>query len=436
MKALLVSSFVGLTFAVAPLGALQLQSVTMHAGWVNLDSIVSGEKSLPLTEPTVEFEPAFDRKTQSYTVRMPYGVDGVTLIIGVPHMGEFGVVDFNGTAGQFKTLTFQRGRFDLSRNNMVTFRLQPGENKLRLGYRKFAGTPAHVYEFLITRPESPSDDTTLAALAIGSGALSPAFDPDTRRYRTKIVGNALAVTPTPGPNTGSVTVSGTAADSTALQVDGNVVSGLTAGENTIAVAVQAEDGTSENYTLVVEATLSNDTTLAALEIGSGELSPAFDADTRRYRTRIVGNVLTVTPTPRPNTGSVTVNGTAAAGTALQVDGNSVSRLTAGENTIAIAVRAQDGTSERYILIVEVSGDIRAVAKGDKIRRQGKCDSDIGCDGTLNGIEGRFACGGVDWRSESSNMRINVSGLCLLSTSGGVVTNVAGWHFAAFPPDRR
>ena len=75
-----------------------------------------------------------------------------------------------------------------------------------------------------------------------------------------------------------------------------------------------------------------------------------------YRTRIVGNALTVTPTP--SSGSAGATGTAADGSALQVDGNSVSGLTAGENTVAIAVRAEDGSSATYTLTVEVSDDIR------------------------------------------------------------------------------
>lgn len=431
MKVPLVALFAMLALAAPRVAAAQVNSVEVHAGWVNLDAIVSGEKELPLSEPTVALEPAFDTDIKSYTVRMPYGADGVTLVVEKSTMGDFGVIDFNGVGGGVQTVTYQQ-RMSFSEGNVVTFRLQPGENRLRFGYR-FIGA-ADVYELVITRPESASGDTTLAALAVGAGELSPAFDPGTRTYRTNIVGDRLTVTPTPTPNARSVTVSGTAADGTALQVDDNLVSGLTAGDNTIAVAVQAEDGTSASYTLVVDAMPSSDTTLAALQLDGGELSPSFDPDTRTYRTRIVGNALTVTP--GASTGAVTVTGTAADGTALQVDGNSVSRLTAGENSIAFTVMAQDGSSATYTLTVEVSDDIREVAEGDTIARQGDCDSDVGCDGTLNGIQGRFACDGVDWRSESSNMRISVSGLCLLSTSGGVVTNVAGWYFAAFPTQGR
>ena len=431
MKAPLIALFAMLMFAAPPLAAAQVNSVEVHAGWVNLDSIVSGDKALPLSEPTVALEPAFDSDIKSYAIRMPFGADGVTLVVEKSRMGEFGVIDFNGVGGQFQTVTYQQ-RMSFSEGKVITFRLQPGDNHLRLGYR-FVGS-TDVYEFVIARPASASGDTTLAALAVGAGELTPAFDPDTTTYRTNIVGDRLTLTPTPTTTAASVTVSGAAADGTALQVDGNLVFGLTAGDNTIAVAVQAEDGTSASYTLVADVTPSSDTTLAALQLDGGELSPSFAPNTRMYRTRIVGNALTVTHTP--STGSVTVTGTAADGAALQVDGDSVSSLTAGENSITIAVRAEDGSSATYTLVVEVSDDIREVAEGDTISRQSGCDSDVGCDGTLNGVQGRFACGGVDWRSESSNMRISVSGLCLLSTSGDLVTSVAGWYFAAFSAQGR
>ena len=340
MKTPLSALFGMLMFAAPPLAAAQVNSVEMHAGWVNIDSIISGEKTLPLSEPTVELQPAFDNDIESYTVRMPYGVDGVTLVVersAYFRDDQFGVVDFNGADGEFRGATYRErqtvGGVQMPATEIGTvlsFRLQPGDNQLRLGYRSTLGDTT-VYVLTITRPDSASGDTTLAALAVGAGELSPAFDPDTRMYRTQIVGNALTVTPT------------------------------------------------------------------------------------------------------PDTGSVTVTGTAADGAALQVDGDSVSSLTAGENSITIAVRAEDGSSATYTLVVEVSDDIREVAEGDTISRQSDCDSDVGCDGTLNGVQGRFACGGVDWRSESSNMRISVSGLCLLSTSGDLVTSVAGWYFAAFPP---
>ena len=178
-------------------------------------------------------------------------------------------------------------------------------------------------------------------------------------YRTRIVGNSLTLLPTPGAGA-SVTVAGTAADGTALRADGNSLSGLTAGENTIAIKVQAEDGASGSYTLAVEAIPTSATTLAALELEGSELSPAFGPGRTTYRTRIVGNALAVTATPTD--GAVAISGTAADGTALRADSNSISGLTVGENMIAIEVQAQDGTRGSYTLVVEASGDIRGLPR--------------------------------------------------------------------------
>ena len=161
------------------------------------------------------------------------------------------------------------------------------------------------------------------------------------------------------------------------------------------------------------------------------MRPAFDRNTRSYRTRVVGNSLTVTPTP--TTGSVTVGGTGADGTALGVDGDTVSGLTAGQNTITIVVRAEDGTSGSYTLTAEASDDVREVAAGDVISRPDACDSDIGCEGTLNGVDGRFACIGGGLRSDTGNVQFSIGKFCMmLMGAGGVVDSASGWAFAAFP----
>ncbi|MYC68378.1 MAG: cadherin-like beta sandwich domain-containing protein [Acidobacteriia bacterium] len=343
MKVPLIALFAMLTFATTPLAVAQVNSINVHAGWVDIDAIASGEKALPLSEPTVRLQPAFDNDITSYAVRVPYGADGVTVVVersAFPREGQLGVVDFNGVSGPFPGAVYRKqppqgspGWFvDSTIGTVFSFHLQPGDNQLRLGYRQETFLTADVYVLTMTRPESASGDTTLATLAIGTGQLTPTFDRDTRTYRTRIVGYGLTVTPT------------------------------------------------------------------------------------------------------PTTGSVTVTGAAANGTTLQVDGNSVSGLTPGDNPIVIVVTAEDGSTESYGLTVEVSDDIREVAEGDTIVHPDDCDSE--CYGILNGVQGRFACDGVDWGSEFSNMQVSVSGLCLLTTSGGVVTNVAGWYFAAFPAQGR
>ena len=325
-----------ITLAAQPLVAQELTKVQVHAGMIDVWAFNDGERSLPLSEPTVVIEPAFDRDIKSYSVRMPYGVDGVTLVLEASRLDKIDIVSFKPAVKETQGFRYERSPY---KGSVQTFPLQPGDNHLRMSVsNKWRG--AAIYEFVITRPDE----------------------------------------------------------------------------------------------------LSTDTTLAALELGVGELSPAFDRNTRSYRTHIVGTDLKLTPTP--SSGSVTVEGSAADGTALEVDDDLVSGLTAGENTIAIEVRAEDGTSGSYTLTAVASDDVREVTVGDVISQSDDCDADIGCDGTLNGVKGRFAClpgASTDLTNvQAGNLRIGriqLSGakVCMLSLrAGGVVDSASGWAFAAFP----
>ena len=79
------------------------------------------------------------------------------------------------------------------------------------------------------------------------------------------------------------------------------------------------------------------------------------------------------------------------------------------------------------------GDIR-VSEGDVVSRPRDCDRDTGCDGILNGVEGRFSCSGETVRSETGNFRFQAIGTCLMSLGpGGVVRNAIGWVFTPVSP---
>ncbi len=78
-------------------------------------------------------------------------------------------------------------------------------------------------------------------------------------------------------------------------------------------------------------------------------------------------------------------------------------------------------------------DIR-VSEGDVVSRPGDCDPDTGCDGTLNGIEGRFSCSGATVSSEIGNFRFQATRTCLLNLGpGDVVRNAIGWVFTPGSP---
>ena len=58
------------------------------------------------------------------------------------------VVDFNGVDDGFSLLSYQRRGFE---GRIMPFRLQPGDNLLRLSVSSPFGSPT-TYEFVITRP--------------------------------------------------------------------------------------------------------------------------------------------------------------------------------------------------------------------------------------------------------------------------------------------
>ena len=321
-----IRAFVVITLTAQPLVAQELRKVQVHAGMIDVSAFSRGERSLPLSEPTVAIEPAFDGDVKSYTVRMPYGVDGVTLVLEASNRYTIDIVSFKPPVKETLGHKYERSQYGrVQKGRVETFPLQAGDSHLRLSVSGARGGAA-IYEFVITRPDEPSSDTTLAALELGVGELSPVFDRNTRSYRTRIVGTDLKLTPT--PSSGSATVAGSAADGTALEVDDDLVSGLTAGENVIAIEVQAEDGTRGSYTLTAEA----------------------------------------------------------------------------------------------------SDDVREVAVGDVISRPDDCDAGIGCDGTLNGVKGRFACGA---KLCMLSIKSAVRDVAILGARG-VVDRASGWAFAAFP----
>jgi len=188
----------------------------------------------------------------------------------------------------------------------------------------------------------PSADADLAALTLSGAALSPAFAAGTTSY-TASVGNAtnsLTVTPTAADSTatvtvdGATTVSGAASDAIALAV----------GTTVVTTTVTAQDGsTTKTYTVTVTRAPSTDSSLSSLAVSDASISPAFDPSTTGYAASVANSVssVTVTPTATP-TSTVTINGGAASSVPLAV----------GSNTITVRVTAQDGTTTTdYVITV-------------------------------------------------------------------------------------
>lgn len=95
--------------------------------------------------------------------------------------------------------------------------------------------------------------------------------------------------------------------------------------------------------------LADDATLKSLTISKGTLAPAFSASTVSYTADVDNTTasVTVTPTANESHATVKVNGTdATSGSA-----SSAVTLVAGDNTITIAVTAQNGDTKTYAITV-------------------------------------------------------------------------------------
>ncbi|PKE29589.1 autotransporter domain-containing protein [Rahnella sp. AA] len=99
---------------------------------------------------------------------------------------------------------------------------------------------------------------------------------------------------------------------------------------------------------------STDASLSALSASQGSLSPAFSSGTSSYNVVVANSVtrISLTPTTRNNTATVTVNG-------VSVTSGSASgavALSEGNNTLSVVVTAGDGTTtSAYTVVVQRSG---------------------------------------------------------------------------------
>ena len=197
-----------------------------------------------------------------------------------------------------------------------------------------------------------SDNADLAALALESNTLSPAFDPATTSY-TVTVANAIdtvTITPTADDAGATISISGLTLVSGSPYTPIGV---LAVGSNQFNLLVTAADGTTtKTYTLTVtrEAASSN-ADLSGLVLAGSALSPSFDAATTSYTATVANAIDTVTITPTSDDAGATIS---ISGFTL-VSGSPytpIGVLAVGSNPFNLLVTAADGTTTKtYTLTV-------------------------------------------------------------------------------------
>ncbi len=276
--------------------------------------------------------PAFDSGTTSYTDSVANSVTSMTV---TPTAADASAtITVNGTAVA-------------SGSASQAIDLNVGDNTITIVVAAQDGLTFRTYTVTVTR--APSSNADLSGLSVSQGTLTPVFDSDTTSYTDSVANSVtgMTVTPTTADTTATITVNGTAtvSGSTSESI------GLNVGDNTITVAVTAQDGTTtRTYTITATRAASSNADLSSLTVSQGTLTPAFTADTTSYTDSVTNSIssMTVTPTASESSATITVNGTAV----LSGSASGELALNVGENTISVLVTAQDGsTTKTYTVTV-------------------------------------------------------------------------------------
>ena len=189
--------------------------------------------------------------------------------------------------------------------------------------------------------------SALSNLLISQGALIPSFLTGQISYSVSVTNAISSVTFTPIAVDGNATIT----------VNGNaVVSGnasqtinLAEGSNTVTIQVTADGATSNtSYTVTIirDAPLSVDASLAALSLSSGSLTPAFSSGTFAYTASVGFSTTSITLTPTTNDAGATI--TVAGISTVSGNASAAVNLIEGVNAIVVSVLAENGvTSQNY-----------------------------------------------------------------------------------------
>ena len=275
----------------------------------------SGDAALSaITLSSGALSPDFRPDTFYYTANVDYGVSYIAVIPTAADISS--TVSVNGSTSDCAVALNVGGN-----TVTVTVTAQDGSSK--------------TYTVIITRVTSGS--AALSAISLSSGALSPAFSPETTYYTANVDHGVsyIAVIPTAASTDTTVLINGSTSDcAVALNVGGN----------TVTVTVTAQDGSSRTYTVIITRAAAGSAGLSSMVLSSGTLSPIFSTDTTYYSVSVDYSVLYVAVFPTA----------ADAGSTVLVNGNEANlpvALAVGGNIIQITVTTCDDVFKTYTVII-------------------------------------------------------------------------------------
>lgn len=186
------------------------------------------------------------------------------------------------------------------------------------------------YRRQVSRPLSSNNN--LRSLLVSNGDISPQFSPGTTNYTATVPFSVtrLEITATADDNNASVSLSNP---------------GLNVGSNTVSITVTAENGSQKTYRINVtreqdpDYVAASNGKLQSLIPGEGILSPPFDPDERLYYVYLPYEIDRFDARGEPQDPK-----------AVGVESEEI-ELEVGENEFNIYGIAEDGTREKYTVIV-------------------------------------------------------------------------------------
>lgn len=433
--------------------AQSLDSLRVYPGF-----LTEAPSELPLDSREIPLRPPPDNGTgRAHGADVPTSVTGITMVIDQGFMTEFAAFEAKSASGadldRSNVWSFERRRdmrdsfnpgtliLDPSPDKLTVLSfdgLEPGVNTIRfqLAHERIPSfeTPP-IYSLSVNRASEVSSAAELVALELyetetqsernDAGAaypLTPEFHADTVRYAVQIPPDRDRVTvdAEAEPWWARIEMRGTAADGNPLSIEGNDVTGVLPGANTVELNALAEDGTTvASYLVTVtrevpqgDATLHDvqlwestpsrsllDSAAAGrLATGDIRLAPGFAADVDRYTARTTASSLSLrakaaflSTVTAQIIGSDGASRGSRSSASLNADdghyyGVTLSGLEPGNNVVEIAVVSDGGNRSVYRLDVERS--VAAVARDIQVWNgagPGAFGSFIG--GILGGLAG-------------------------------------------------
>lgn len=180
--------------------------------------------------------------------------------------------------------------------------------------------------YIINIERKKNSNADLKSLAVDSYTLVPDFSPSTKAYTLNVDASVDTV------NIQAL------AESSESTINGDGIKSLVTGLNTFTIEVQAEDGTTNSYAIVINKAASSNNYLASLLLDQ-PFTPEFNRDTLSYSATVSNDI-----------SSVTVNGVAEDPNAT-VEGNDTYNLVVGNNQINVTVTAENTTFRVYTINV-------------------------------------------------------------------------------------